>query len=94
MTKIKKGDWVRYSSPLIRFSFQFMKETPLFSPTDYKDAEKRLHGFVVGEEGDQLLVLHAGQDSPVLRDPRDLKRIEVNKRDPFVFDLKGETTFE
>ena len=79
--KLNKGDWVRYSSPLIRFTLQFMKETPLFSPTGCKDAEKRLHGFVVGEEGDQVLVLHAGQDSPVLRDPRDLKKIEDNKNE-------------
>ena len=84
MKRFNKGDWVEYSNPFISAVLQVTTENSLLVPANLRrGAEMFLEqgGIVVGEEGDQVLVLHAGQDSPVLRDPRDLKKIEDNKNE-------------
>ena len=81
--KINKGDWVEYSNPFIMASLEIIDRHSFVSESLRRDAETFLDqgGIVVGEEGDKVLVLHAGQDSPVLRDRRDLKKIEDNKNE-------------
>ena len=73
-----KGDWVRYSNPFISAALEIADRHSFVPENLRRGAETFLDqgGIVVGEEGDQVLVLHTGQDSPVLRDRRDLKKIE------------------
>lgn len=75
--KVKKGDWVEWSNPYIKAALQIATEKYMHIPVSLRrDVEASLKGIVVGVEGEQALVLHAGRDSPDLHHQRDLRKIE------------------